>query len=49
MFAADVFDSRIINDEEKSDGKCFLLPEARLMLDSLVSKRCQMLNKFSVY
>ena len=38
MFAADVFESKIINNEEKSDGACFVLPEARRTFGGMVSK-----------
>ena len=44
MFAVDVFNSKIINDEEKGNGTCFVLPEAGPTIDGMVSKRCQLLD-----
>ena len=48
MFAADVFDSKFINDKAKSDGMCFVLPEEGHIFDGMVSKRCQILDEFVV-
>ena len=48
MFAADVFDSKIINDKSKGDGTCFVLPKDRRTLDGMLSKRCQILDDFFV-
>ena len=48
MFAAYAFDSKIINDEVKSYGTRFVLPDAGSRLDRMVSKRYQMIDKFAV-
>ena len=45
MFTADIFESKIINDEAKSDRTCYMLPEAGRTLDGMVSKICQMLDE----
>ena len=48
MFAAEVFDSKIIDEKSKFDGTCFVLSKARHTLVRMVSKRCQILDEFLV-
>ena len=48
IFVADVFDSKIINNEAKIDGTFFVLPEDGHTLDRMASKKCQILDEFVI-
>ena len=45
VFFADVFDSKVVDDERKNDGLRFVLPKARSVLDGVITESVETLDE----